>query len=571
MLGQFNLWEMLAGLGIFLFGIFLMEESIKNLSGRAFKTFIRKYTSTPLKGILSGTITTAILQSSSVVSLMLLAFVGAGIMSMQNAIGVILGSNLGTTLTSWIVATVGFKVDIESLALPFVGLGGLGLIFFGKSTRATNISKLTVGFGFLFMGLNYMKSSIDAYAQSIDLASLPDYGIFIYLFAGFVITAIIQSSSASMAIILSAIYSGILGFIPAAAMVIGTNLGTTVTVLLGSLDGETSKKRVAISHVIFNLITGVAALFLLYPMTYLIQEIMGLKDDPIIALALFHTLFNLMGIILFFPFIKLFAKMVSKVIPEKKRVSSASYIHSNTTDVPEAAIESFFKEALLLFKTVMLHNLKILYIDQKLVISDPDEKLSEIKVNAFNPQKIYAHIKEVQAELFAFASIVQQKELSDEEARKLNKYLHAIRYAVSSAKTLKDIRHNLEEMDNSDDKFILKQYNDFRKKIMELYISLDQIISNPSEDEKLATIVKLMQKVYDEDSHFIRSLTSSIDKNNLMENEISLLLTVNRNFLLSARQILLGIKDLLLDEKEEDIYEAFDVEGAESRKIKEQD
>ena len=156
MVEGFDIWKLLAGLGIFLFGMFLMEESIKKLSGKSFKKYIREYTTGKIKSILSGIFSTAVLQSSSAVSLMVLAFVGAGIMTMENAIGVILGSNIGTTITAWIVAFLGFKVSIESFALPLIGIGGLGLIFLGNSVKYANLSKLVVSFGFLFMGLEYI-------------------------------------------------------------------------------------------------------------------------------------------------------------------------------------------------------------------------------------------------------------------------------------------------------------------------------------------------------------------------------------------------------------------------------
>jgi phosphate:Na+ symporter len=192
-----NLWELLAGLGIFLFGMLLLEEAIKNLSDRTFKKIIHRYTNGRIRSVLAGTFATAILQSSSAVSLMVLAFAGAGIMSMGNAIGVILGSNIGTTLTSWIVATVGFKLNIELLSLPFIGIGGLGLIFLGKSKRGIHFSRLLVGFGFLFMGLDYMKRSFDFLSNDFDVASLPDYGAWFYVLIGFALTALssVQFSS----------------------------------------------------------------------------------------------------------------------------------------------------------------------------------------------------------------------------------------------------------------------------------------------------------------------------------------------------------------------------------------
>lgn len=234
----FNLWKLLAGLGIFLFGISLMENSIRELAGKAFKTLIRRYTETQFSSILSGAFSTSILQSSSAVNLMVLAFVGAGIMSLHTAIGVILGANIGTTITAWIVAFFGFKISIESFALPLIAVGGLGFVVFSNSAKYLSISKLLIGFGLLFHGLDYMKTSVDQIAHIFDITMLAGHGLVIFLFAGIAFTAVMQSSSATIALILSGIYSGLLEFDAGAAMVIGANVGTTVTVMLGALGGD---------------------------------------------------------------------------------------------------------------------------------------------------------------------------------------------------------------------------------------------------------------------------------------------------------------------------------------------
>lgn len=183
---EFDFWMLFAGIGIFLFGIYLMEESLKAISGRAFKDFIRRYTSNRFKALGTGTLATAVLQSSSAVILMVLAFVGAGIMQLSSAFGVILGSNLGTTFTSWIVASLGFKVDIESLSLPFIGIGGMSLIFLGRTSKIANYSKLMVGFGFLFLGLSYMKTSVEQVTQNFDLSAIADYPLLFFVLIGFV-------------------------------------------------------------------------------------------------------------------------------------------------------------------------------------------------------------------------------------------------------------------------------------------------------------------------------------------------------------------------------------------------
>jgi phosphate:Na+ symporter len=160
-----EVWKFLAGLGIFLFGMQLLEQGLKGLAGRPFKKFLRRHTTTPLKGILGGIGVTGVLQSSTLISLMMIAFVGAGVLPLHNAIGVIFGANLGTTATGWIVATLGFDLDIESFALPMIAIGGLILIFFQKWERLSQLGRLILGFGFLFFGLSFMKETIEALTE----------------------------------------------------------------------------------------------------------------------------------------------------------------------------------------------------------------------------------------------------------------------------------------------------------------------------------------------------------------------------------------------------------------------
>jgi phosphate:Na+ symporter len=252
MSAHFDLWKLLAGLGIFLFGMFLLEESVRALSGRAFTRIIRVYTDGRLRSIASGSLVTALLQSSSAVSLVVLAFVGAGVMSMPNAIGVIMGSNIGTTFTAWIVAVLGFKIKIENFALPFIGIGAIGLIFFRSSSKLSHISRLLIGFGFLFLGLDYMKGAVENFAQNFDLCHLPNYGLLFYVLVGTLLTALMHSSAATIAIVLTALNSQLITFDVGIAVVIGANVGTTITILLGSIGGVPAKKRVAFSHLIFN-------------------------------------------------------------------------------------------------------------------------------------------------------------------------------------------------------------------------------------------------------------------------------------------------------------------------------
>jgi phosphate:Na+ symporter len=204
MFASIDIWKMLAGVAIFLLGIKFLEESLQELAGRRFKLFLKRQTENKIKAITGGAVVTAVLQSSSVVSLMVLAFVGAGIIHMQNALAIILGANLGTTVSNWIVALVGFKVNIENIALPVTGLAGLGYVIFNKSSPLYNWSRFLFGFSFLFVGLGYIKTGIGDIVQQVDLTQYENSPIIVFFLVGFIITTIIQSSSATMAITLSA-------------------------------------------------------------------------------------------------------------------------------------------------------------------------------------------------------------------------------------------------------------------------------------------------------------------------------------------------------------------------------
>lgn len=549
MFQDFDVWKLLAGLGIFMFGMFLMEESIRKLSGRTFKRLIREYTTGKIKSIFSGMFVTSILQSSSTVSLMILAFVGAGIITMENAIGVILGSNIGTTVTAWIVATVGFKLDIESFALPLIGSGGLGIIFLGKSEKYSNISKLLVGFGFLFMGLDYMKASVEVFTSKVDIQTLPDYSLLIYVGVGILLTSIMQSSSATMAIILTTLNAGIIAFTPAAAMVIGANVGTTVTIFLGVIGATQVKKRVAYSHFAFNLITAIIALALLPVLTYVVLSVFNTKDNAVMGLALFHTLFNVIGVLVFIPFIHPFANLLIKAFPDRK-TETTLFISNTTPDVAEASISAMQKETLHLVSNVLRHNLSILHIDEKLVFSDYDYGPISKKKNGHSHDDKYENLKLLQAEILTFSAQIQSHELAETESVELNQYLHAARMALHSAKTLKDIKHDFDEFENADNAFLNDQYTHFRKRLIETYLKIDKLMDENKETDITKSILTILKQLKDDDKQFVTLTTQAINNRKIANLNVSTAFIVNRAFVQSSRQILLALRELLLTTEE---------------------
>jgi phosphate:Na+ symporter len=546
--------ELFAGIGIFLFGMFELEESLKQLSGVAFRKLIRKFTENWFRSVLSGTLATAILQSSSAVSLMVLAFAGAGMLGMESAFGVIIGSNLGTTLTSWIVATVGFKLKIELLALPFIGLGGLGLIFFGKSGRATNISKFMVGFGFLFLGLDYMKSSIEQLALAYDLSQFKGLPSLLYILIGLVLTALVQSSSASVAIILSAVHSGVITFPLAAYMIIGTNLGTTVTVLIGSLGTQTIKKRIALSHVLFNGVTALAAAMFMPVLLYFIEKIVHLQNDPVTGIALFHTLFNLLGVLIFLPLIGFYTRLIMRLVREQKTTITRC-LHTLKPDVPEAGIAALKTEIRHLIIEVIRYHLRLLRQLRREPFLSFFKKEDHAAVADLTLEEQYQMIKSLEAVIYTFAAGLQMHELSDAEARELNKLLHASRNAVASAKILKDVQHNLQEAENSDSAEIEKLMEHFKEKWVNTHLEFIKVLDEKNTSTNISVIHALTNRNKEDDIAFTQLITNAIASKKIDQADIPTQITLNRAFNMSVRQLIHALRDLLFTEPEAEIVE----------------
>ncbi|MCI5224697.1 MAG: Na/Pi cotransporter family protein, partial [Candidatus Electrothrix sp. AR4] len=461
-----DFWKLAAGLAVFLYGMFLLEDAVKIMSGRAFRQMIRSYTDGRLRSICSGAFITAILQSSSAVSLMVLAFVGAGVMSMENGIGVMMGANIGTTFTSWIVAVFGFKIKIETFAFPLIACAGFIFIAVNSSSKLFQLSRLLIGFGFLLLGLNFMKTSVEAYAQHIDLAVLAEYGVWVYLLFGCLMTALMQSSSASIAIILTGINSGLITFETSTAMVIGANIGTTVTVLLGSIGGIQAKKRVGTSHLIFNLVSGIIAFVALGPLSWLVTLFFDTDSNAVMGLALFHTLFNFIGVIVFFPFIGYLARFLIRRFPDHKEILTV-YLNNTPTEVLDAATSSLRKETLHLFEECQLYALKTFGIDDKLVFDHtlPFEK-NLGRRNTLTD--FYDHAKLLHGEIIEFYAKLLNAKLEEDEAKALERMIYASRNIMNSMKNVKGLRHDMEEFYSSENEHLNQQYRLFRRRLIGL-------------------------------------------------------------------------------------------------------
>ncbi len=312
-----NLLQALGGVGLFLLGMIWLTEGLRGLAGRALREMLARFTRTPLSGAITGALATATIQSSSATTVIAVGFVGAGLLTFPQALGVIFGANIGTTMTGWLVAILGFKLHIGEIGLPLVFLGALFKLFGGL--RVKTLGTAVSGFGLLFIGIDAMQAGMAGFEGVVTPADFPGdnlLGRLQLVLIGIAITLITQSSSAGVATALTALGAGAISFPQACAMVIGMDVGTTFKAVLASLGGTTATRRTGLSHVIYNLLTGIMALLLLGPFTNLVAPLVA-RGESQIALVAFHTSFNALGVILVLPFTVPFARLVTVLVPDR--------------------------------------------------------------------------------------------------------------------------------------------------------------------------------------------------------------------------------------------------------------
>lgn len=308
----------LGGIGLFLLGMLLLTDGLKAIAGQRMRALLARFTSTPLSGAVTGTLTTAVIQSSSATTVAAVGFVASGLLTFPQALGIVFGANIGTTLTGWIVAILGFKLDLGQIALPFVFAGAVCRLAF--KGQIALIGQALAGFCLIFIGIEHMKDGLDAFSGIVSPTDFPPdtlFGRLQMVMIGILITLVTQSSSAGVATALAALGAGAINFPQAAALVIGMDVGTTFTAALATVGGGTMAKRTGYAHVIYNILTGTMAFLLLGPFSLLVSSLLE-NGDSQIALVGFHSFFNVLGVLLVLPFARPFARMIEFLVPEKK-------------------------------------------------------------------------------------------------------------------------------------------------------------------------------------------------------------------------------------------------------------
>ena len=426
----FQILTLLGALGMFLYGMTMMSEGLQKVAGSRLRSILSAMTANSFTRILTGTLITAIIQSSSATTVMIVSFVNAGLLSLTQAVGVIMGANIGTTVTSWLISLLGFTADISTLSIPLIGIGFAFMMF--KSQKRKNIGEMIIGFAMLFLGLSFLKDSVP------DLSSNPeaiafiqkwtDWGFFsvlIFVLVGTVMTIVLQSSSATVALTLVMASQGWIPFEMAAAMVLGENIGTTITANIAASVGNISAKRAALAHTVFNVFGVIWVLALYKPFLWLVSKIVvGLGgEDPFVssasllyAISTVHTLFNLLNtciLVWFTPQIVKFVTWVLKGHKDEEEVFRLRYIQGGMMSTAELSLEQAEQEVVH-FSEIVKKQYR--YARQAVNEADDENRFDEL----FKKLEHYEQITDrIEFEIAKYLSNIRESDLSQEGTNKL--------------------------------------------------------------------------------------------------------------------------------------------------------
>lgn len=517
--GFTDILTLLGSLGLFLYGMKVMSDSLMEVAGDKMRSILASMTSNRFFGVFTGFFITSVIQSSSATTLMVVSFVNASLLTLFESVSVIMGANIGTTVTAWLITILGFKVSMAAIALPLVGLGFL--LTFSKNIKTRHWGGFVIGFAILFIGLQFLKDAVPDIKQNPEilewLKAYTDLGflsVLIFLMIGTILTVVLQSSSATMALTLVMCYEGWIPFEMAAAMVLGENIGTTITANLAALVANLNAKRTARAHLIFNLLGVTWMLILYYPflngIEWLVTKNGGASpfNTPEVipvALSVFHTVFNIINTFVLIWFIALIVKMVEKVIPYREEeeigIEEPKYLNKNALNYPQTAISALLNESKRLFEEpvfeILAHSMNLHREDIRSDLKPKKIVRSSKEIIEINIDEIYySKVKTIYGRIIEYGTkILSLFNLTSQKIDSVNKIKIANRYVVEAIKDAKTLQGNLDKYMLSDNQYIKKEYDKLRKKMTKVlrmvYFTMDY---NSSEDH-LKSLLKLKSKV----------------------------------------------------------------------------
>ncbi len=484
--------EIAAGVAIFLFGMLMLEDGFKLFSGGFLERTLEKATGSVTKSIAFGIATTTIMQSSSLVSIITISFLSAGLISLLSGVGIIFGANIGTTTGAWLVAGFGLKVNISAYALPMLAIAIV--LVFQKSKHLRGAGFVLAGLGFLFLGIHHMKEGFEAFKDQFDLTRFALTGLLgltVYTLLGAATTVVMQSSHATMVLIITALAAGQISYENALALAIGANIGTTITAIIGALSANFQGKRLALAHLIFNLVTAGVALIFISPIRLAVDFIssgVGIADtDYALKLAVFHTIFNLLGLIIMLPLIhRLIALLERAILQPDQDMSQPKYLSEAVDEFPQT------------FKTAMRHEVQHLYDNAvELIIHGLNLHRHEIFTSRdiaatvaasrtpveFDIDERYEQrVKTLYSAIIEFATRVGAKDMPPEVMEDVYSMRDVSGRIVRAVKSVKHLRRNATRYSERPQGVITDLYNGLRTEIARILVEIDKLAQADPDD-----------------------------------------------------------------------------------------
>ena len=518
-----NLLSLIGSLALFLYGMKIMSEGLEKFAGNRLRSILAAMTKNRFMGVMMGILVTALIQSSSATTVMVVSFVNAGLMTLTQSIGVIMGANVGTTVTAWIISAIGFKVNIALFALPLIGLG-LPLIFSRKGNRK-NIGEFIFGFSFLFMGLNYLQTSATNLHIDVIVANLLSHmtsdsfiTIIIFVLVGALVTTIVQASAATMAITLMLFDMHIpgFGFELAAALAMGQNIGTTITAFMASLTANTQAKRAALAHMFFNVFGVIVVLIIFYPfcqfVSWFVEDILHNSNNPLFRLSAFHTFFNIGNTLLLIGFVKQIKELVCKLLPlkEENEEYRLRYISGGLLSTAELSILQARKEIVVFAQRCR----KMLDLINGLLNTEKGQEFNSI----FTRIEKYEQITDsMDLEIAKYLNQVSEGRLSDDSKMQILQMLRTVSELESIGDSFFNMGRTLNrKREYTTEDFTDKQYEHINNMLTLVKKALDEMVKVVSREEGIQIDYHISYNIENEINNYRNQLKNKniVDINN---------------------------------------------------------
>jgi len=568
-----------AGVAIFLLGMLSLEKGFKSFSGGVLANFLQRTTDTTWKSLSFGVVATSLMQSSSLVSVLTISFLSAGLIPLAQGIGIIFGANLGTTTGAWLVAGLGLKVDIAAYALPMLVFGVI-MIFQKNNKHFTAAGWALIGLGFLFLGIAYMKDGFEAVSTGIDLSqyAVPGFrGLLIYAAIGIVMTVVMQSSHATLILTITALAAGQVSYENALALAIGSNVGTTITAILGAISAGVAGRQLAVAHLIFNLTTGALAIVFINQFVVAVDwlsDLVGIgAENYTLKFAVFHTLFNLVGVVLMVPVINPMVALLQKLLREKAEpveTTRVRYLSKAALELPDTALEVIAKETVHLADNafeILAHGLNLHRTDItsgtdiNAVIAECTEVM-EMDIRG----KYQRKVKPLYSAIMEFSTRAEQAM----DAAQLERLIHLRRanwQIVTAIKAMNELQKNIDRYMCAENTDIRQEYNTIRLNLAILLRALFISADEEAPAQRLEQLKTFRARMEEEDiiangtlDRLIREQRITPDMATSLMNDSAFSYDIQNNLIDAAEIVFANLysteKDMELTESETDTAQA---------------